>query len=289
MNVSQKRLLVEPQQDGFPPISRQCELLGLSRSAYYYEPAVCSERELAIMRALDELHLDHPYFGYRRLTSHIDSCLSMDYMPVNEKMVRRLLRIMDIETLYAKPNLSKRNQEHKVFPYLLRHVPIREKRQVYSTDITYIPMAKGFMYLTAVIDWFSRFILSWRISNTLDAAFCLEAVEEAFTKYGKPQVFNTDQGCQYTSKEFVALILDNNIKFSMDGKGRALDNVFIERFWRSIKQEYVYIFVPESGLDLYKGVENYLQFYNFKRKHQNINDQIPGNLFLNSIEPQNDK
>lgn len=280
MNADQKRSLVEPDISAFPPIGRQCELLGLSRSGYYYEPVVCSARELAIMRALDELHLEHPYFGYRRLTSHLDTCLSCDYLPVNEKMVRRLLQIMDIETLYPKPNLSKRNQEHKVFPYLLRQVPIREKRQVYSTDITYIPMARGFMYLTAVIDWFTRFVLSWRISNTLNVDFCLEAVQEAFSKYGKPQVFNTDQGSQYTSKEFVNLILDNQVKFSMDGKGRALDNVFIERFWRSVKYEYVYIFVPDSGLELHKGLDKYFDFYNFKRKHQHINDQTPGRLFL---------
>lgn len=280
MNVSQKRLLIEPVGQGLPGIARQCDLVCLPRSTYYYEPATCDERELAIMRALDELNLEHPYFGYRRLTSHLDTCLSIEYLPVNEKMVRRLLQIMAIETLYPKRNLSKRNQEHKVFPYLLRHVPIREKRQVYSTDITYIPMAKGFMYLTAVIDWFTRFVLSWRISNTLNTDFCLEVVEEAFTKYGKPQVFNTDQGSQYTSKEFVSLIQGNGVKLSMDGKGRALDNVYIERFWRSTKQEYVYIFVPESGLELYKGLEKYFDFYNFKRKHQSLNDQMPGTLFL---------
>jgi putative transposase len=195
-------------------------------------------------------------------------------------MVRRLLQVMAIETLYPKRNLSKRKQEHKVFPYLLRHVPICEKRQVYSTDITYIPMAKGFMYLTAVIDWFTRFVLSWRISNTLSTDFCLEVVEEAFSKYGKSQVFNTDQGSQYTSKEFVSLILSNDVKFSMYGKGRALDNVYIERFWRSLKQEYVYIFVPESGHQLHDGLKKYFEFYKFKRKHQNINDQVPGRLFL---------
>jgi len=280
MNVIQKRSLIEPGIGTFPAVSRQCELLGLSRSAYYYEPVVCDARELAIMRALDELHMEHPYFGYRRLTSHLDACISADYLPVNEKMVRRLLQVMAIETLYPKRNLSKRNQEHKVFPYLLRHVPIREKRQVYSTDITYIPMAKGFMYLTAVIDWYTRFVLSWRISNTLSSDFCLEVVEEAFSKYGKPQVFNTDQGSQYTSKEFVSLIQGHDVKFSMDGKGRALDNVYIERFWRSVKQEYVYIFVPESGLQLFNGLQKYFEFYNYKRKHQNINDQVPGRLFL---------
>lgn len=261
-------------------IGQQCDLLGLPRSTYYYEPVLCSGRDLTIMRALDELHLEHPFFGYRRLTSHLECCLSADYLPVNSKKVRRLLQIMAIETLYPKRDLSKRNPGHKVFPYLLRRVPIVHKRQVYSTDITYIPMAKGFMYLTAVIDWFTRFVLAWRISNTLSTDFCLEVVEEAFTKHGKPLIFNTDQGCQYTSKEFVSLILGNQVRLSMDGKGRALDNVFIERLWRSAKQEFVYIFVPESGRELHDGLSKYFDFYNYKRKHQSLNNRTPSQLFL---------
>lgn len=190
------------------------------------------------------------------------------------------MRMMDIETLYPKRDLSRRNPDHKVFPYLLRQVPIVHNRQVYSTDITYIPMAKGFMYLTAVIDWFSRFVLAWRISNTLSTDFCLEVVEEAFTKYGKPRIFNTDQGSQYTSKEFVSLILGNQVSLSMDGKGRALDNVFIERLWRSTKQEHVYIFVHESGRQLHDGLTRYFDFYNYRRKHQSLNDQTPSQIFL---------
>lgn len=282
MSISERRVLID--NTGIEKIStqRQCELLGLSRSSYYYvpEPVCTNERDLAIMRAIDELHLEHPYFGYRRLTSHIDYCLSSTYMPVNSKKIRRLMEIMDIYTLYPKPNLSKRNNEHKVFPYLLRNVDIINNRQVYSTDITYIPMAKGFMYLTAVIDWYSRFILSWRLSNTLTTDFCLEVVQEAFDKYGIPEIFNTDQGSQYTSKDFVALINDNGIKFSMDGKGRALDNVYIERAWRTTKQEYVYIHVPETGLELHKGLSQFFDFYNFKRRHQSLNNKTPSQIFL---------
>jgi putative transposase len=272
--------LIEPTATEPLSISRQCELLGLSRSTFYYEAIPCDERDLAIMRAIDELHLEHPYFGYRRLASHLDTCLSSDYLPVNQKKIRRLMTLMDIQTLYPKRNLSKRNDGHQIFPYLLRHVPITHNRQVYSTDITYIPMAKGFMYLTAVIDWHSRFILSWRLSNTLSTDFCLEVVQEAFDKYGVPEIFNTDQGSQYTSKNFVALIKDHHVQFSMDGKGRALDNVFIERAWRSTKQEYVYIHVPETTLELYKGLSQYYEFYNYKRRHQSLKDQTPSQLFL---------
>jgi putative transposase len=260
-------------------IQRQCDLLGIPRSTFYYDPVPANERDLAIMRAIDELHLDYPFFGYRRLASHLECCLSMDYMPVNTKMIRRLMKIMDIQTLYPKRNLSKRHPDHQVFPYLLRNVPITHVRQVYSTDITYVPMAKGFMYLTAVIDWYSRFILAWRLSNTLNTDFCLQVVQEAFEKHGTPEIFNTDQGCQYTSKDFVNLIKGHKVKLSMDGKGRALDNVYIERAWRNTKQEHIYIYAHETGSDLHKGLSQYYTFYNYKRKHQSLNDRTPNEIF----------
>lgn len=265
-------------------ISRQCELLGLSRSSYYYEPQLAySDIDILIMNALDELHTNHPYYGYRRLCTHLPDVLSTEnqsILPVNTKKIRRLMNIMGLETLYPKKNLSKRNPEHKVFPYLLRGVPITHNRQVYSTDITYIPMAKGFMYLTAVIDWFSRFVLAWRISNTMSVDFCLQVVQDAFDQYGKPEIFNTDQGSQYTSLAFKDLILGNDIKFSMDGRGRALDNAICERQWRSVKQEYVYIFAPENGMELHKGLSQFYNHYNFKRRHQGINDKTPSQVFL---------
>lgn len=260
-------------------IQRQCGLLGIPRSTFYYAPAPAGERDLAVMRAMDELHLEYPFFGYRRLKSHLECCLSNDYMPVNTKMIRRLMQVMDIQTLYPKRNLSKRHPDHQVFPYLLRNVPITHARQVYSTDITYVPMAKGFMYLTAVIDWYSRFILAWQLSNTLNTDFCLQVVQEAFEQHGEPEIFNTDQGCQYTSKDFVGLIKDHKVKLSMDGKGRALDNVYMERAWRTTKQEHIYIYAHETGADLFNGLSQYYDFYNYKRKHQSLNDKTPSQIF----------
>ena len=277
--MSSQRQLIDRSNTEPLSIQSQCELLGIARSTFYYDPVPASDRDLAIMRAIDKLHLDYPFFGYRRLSTHLEYCLSMDYMPVNTKMIRRLMKIMDIQTLYPKRNLSKRHPDHQVFPYLLRNVPITHVRQVYSTDITYVPMAKGFMYLTAVIDWHSRFILAWRLSNTLNTDFCLQVVQEAFEKYGTPDIFNTDQGCQYTSKDFVNLIKDHKVKLSMDGKGRALDNVYIERAWRNTKQEHIYIYAHETGSDLHKGLSQYYNFYNYKRKHQSLNDKTPSEIF----------
>ena len=277
--MSSQRQLIDRSNTEPLSIQSQCNLLGIARSTFYYDPVPASDRDLAIMRAIDKLHLDYPFFGYRRLSTHLEYCLSMDYMPVNTKMIRRLMKIMDIQTLYPKRNLSKRHPDHQVFPYLLRNVPITHVRQVYSTDITYVPMAKGFMYLTAVIDWHSRFILAWRLSNTLNTDFCLQVVKEAFEKYGTPDIFNTDQGCQYTSKDFVNLIKDHKVKLSMDGKGRALDNVYIERAWRNTKQEHIYIYAHETGSDLHKGLSQYYNFYNYKRKHQSLNDKTPSEIF----------
>lgn len=275
-------MLIEPSSE--LSISRQCELLGISRSSYYYEPQLeHKQTDIILMNALDRLHTEHPYYGYRRLGSHLQDVLSADnqtLLPVNSKKIRRLMHLMGLETLYPKKNLSKRNADHKVFPYLLRHVPITHKHQVYSTDITYIPMARGFMYLTAVIDWYSRFVLAWRISNTLSVDFCLQVVQDAFEQYGKPEIFNTDQGSQYTSKVFTELILDNGIKLSMDGRGRALDNVYCERQWRTVKQEYVYIHAPENGLELHKGLSLFYNNYNYKRRHQSLNNQTPSQVFL---------
>jgi putative transposase len=275
-------LLIEPSDS--LSIQRQCDLLGLSRSTYYYEPnTLVSEGDLAIMHAIDRLHTVHPYFGYRRMQTHLPDELNelqQALLPVNTKKIRRLMQEMGILTIYPKKNLSKRHPDHQVFPYLLRNVPITHTRQVYSTDITYIAMEKGFMYLTAVIDWYSRFILAWRLSNTLTVDFCIEVVQDAFAKYGTPEIFNTDQGSQYTSKKFVSLIKDHHIKFSMDGKGRAVDNIFIERAWRTTKQEYVYIHVPENGLELYKGLSQYYDFYNYKRRHQSLDNKTPSQIFL---------
>jgi putative transposase len=260
-------------------ITQQCALLGLSRSSYYYQPCVADARDLVIMRAIDELHLDYPFYGYRRITADLQDCLEMDYLPINGKKVRRLMQVMGISAIYPKENLSKRNLAHKIYPYLLRNVPITHNRKVYSTDITYVPMEKGFMYLTAVIDWYSRYILAWRLSNTLTVDFCIEAVEEAFTKFGTPEIFNTDQGSQYTANAFIDLLKTNQVKISMDGKGRALDNIFIERFWRTIKREHIYLFAYENGAELYKGLSRYFDYYNNKRKHQSLKYKTPNQIF----------
>ena len=231
------------------------------------------------MRFMDEIHLDYPFYGYRRMTVELNDCLETAYLPINSKKVRRLMQIMDIHAIYPKENLSKRNLAHKIYPYLLRNVPITHNRKVYSTDITYVPMAKGFMYLTAVIDWYSRYILSWRLSNTLTNDFCIEVVQEAFDKFGKPEIFNTDQGSQYTSNAFIDLLLKSGVHISMDGRGRALDNIFIERFWRTIKRENIYLYAYENGTDLFKGLSQYFEYYNNKRKHQSLNYKTPNQIF----------
>lgn len=260
-------------------ISQQCQLLDLSRSSYYYEPVETDLSDLVIMRAIDELHLDYPFYGYRRITIDLNDCLDAAYLPVNSKKVRRLMQVMGISAIYPKENLSKRNLAHKIYPYLLRNEPITHIKKVYSTDITYVPMAKGFMYLTAVIDWYSRYILAWRLSNTLTTDFCLAVVQEAFDKYGTPEIFNTDQGSQYTSNDFIELLKKSEVRISMDGKGRALDNIFIERFWRSIKREHIYLYAYENGTDLYKGLSQYFDYYNNKRKHQSLKYKTPSQVF----------
>ena len=271
------RQLIEPHDP--LSIKHQCELLGLNRSTYYYEPVPVDPSELTIMRAIDELHLDFPFYGYRRMTVVLNDCLDKVYLPINCKKVRRLMKIMDIRTIYPQKNLSKRDKEHTIYPYLLRNVPITHNKKVYSTDITYVPMAKGFMYLTAVIDWHSRYILSWRLSNTLTTDFCIEVVREAFDKFGKPEIFNTDQGSQYTSNAFIDLLQKSEVKISMDGKVRAIDNIFIERFWRTIKREHIYLHAHENGADLYKGLSQYFDFYNNKRFHQSLKYKTPNQIF----------
>lgn len=213
-------------------IQRQCELLGLSRSGYYYEPCPESEEDLLLMPLLDEQYMNTPYYGIRRM----QWVLQQKGYRVNHKKIARLLRLMGLEAVYPKPNLSKANGAHKIYPYLLRGVAIEQVNQVWSTDITYIPMVKGFMYLVAVMDWYSRFVLAWQLSNSLEMDFCLDALDSSF-QYGQPQIFNSDQGAQFTAMAFTDKLAAKNIRISMDGRGRALDNVFIERLWRSVKYE----------------------------------------------------
>jgi putative transposase len=197
--------------------------------------------------------------------------------PVNRKRVQRLMRIMGIEAIYPKPKLSQRNKKHKIYPYLLRDVMIDRPNQVWSTDITYVPLQDGFMYLTAVIDWYSRYVISWRVSNTLDSDFCVDALEDALNT-GTPDIFNTDQGAQFTSKDFTTCLVEADVKISMDGKGRALDNIFVERLWRSVKYENIYLKDYRNGADLYYGMEDYFSFYNTVRPHQSLENRVPADV-----------
>ncbi len=248
-------------------ISRQCALLGINRSSFYYDPIPESAENLHIMAALDKLHTDYPFYGVRRMSVNLDA----KFQPVNDKRARRLMRLMNIQTNYPRPNLSKKNEGHEIYPYLLRGLIAERPMQIWSTDITYVPMAQGFMYLCAVIDWHSRFITSWRLSNSLTIGFCKEALEESLDLFGCPEIFNTDQGSQFTGSKYTQYLTDRNIAVSMDGKGRALDNIFIERFWRTIKYENIYLHAYENGLELHKGLSRYFDFYCYQRKHQSLN------------------
>ena len=251
-------------------LRRQCALLGLARSSAYYRPATESEENLRLMRLIDAQYTRTPFYGSRRITAWLRS----QGYPVNRKRVQRLMRQMGIEGVGPKPGTSQRAPEHPVYPYLLAEYPITAPNQVWSTDITYCPLRQGFMYLVAIIDWHSRFVLSWRLSNTLDTGFCLDALDQALAQ-GKPEVFNTDQGCQFTSQSFTGRLQEANIRISMDGRGRALDNVFVERLWRSIKYECLYLHDYDSVAHLHQGLTEYFHFYNYQRLHQALDYQTP--------------
>lgn len=266
--------LVDPADQRFS-INQQCSILGLSRSSYYYKPVGESAQNLALMERIDRLFTSRPEMGVRRMHQEITTLDT----PVNIKKVRRLMRLMGLEAVGPKPRLSKPQPGHTIYPYLLKGVAIERPNQVWSTDITYVPMRNGFLYLCAVIDWFSRYILSWRLSNTLLADFCIDALEDALIKWDKPQIFNTDQGSQFTSQDFLNPLISRNIKVSMDSKGRALDNIFIERFWRTIKYEHIYLRAYEDGLGLHQGLTEYFRFYNQQRKHQSLGYQTPSKWY----------
>ena len=266
--------MIEPENKSIS-IAKQCSLIGLERSSYYYHPLGISQEDIMIMNEIDKIHTRIPFYGYPRMTVELKR-LGYEY---NRKKIARLMQVMDIQAIYPKRNLSKRNQENMIYPYLLRNMKITKNNLVWSSDITYIPMYQGFAYLTAVIDWFSRYILGWAISNTLDVYFCMEALEKAL-RNGKPEIFNTDQGSQFTSKEFTGAVLRNKIKMSMDSRGRALDNIFIERFWRSLKYENIYLNDYSDMYQLYKGLEKYFNFYNTERPHQALNYRTPAEIYL---------
>lgn len=274
--IGDRRRLIEPTHPHLS-IAHQCQLLSLPRSSYYYQPLGESSDNLVLMERIDKLFTERPEMGVRRMHQEISTPDNL----INIKRVHRLMRLMGLEAVYQKPNLSKPAEGHQIYPYLLRGVVINQPNQVWSTDITYIPMANGFMYLCVVIDWYTRFILGWRLSNTLLAEFCIGALADSFRQWGQPLIFNTDQGSQFTSKEFLKPLQDRQIAISMDSKGRALDNIFVERFWRTLKYEHVYLRGYADGLSLWKGLEKYFHFYNYQRKHQSLGYQTPAQWHIN--------
>jgi len=268
--------MIEPHQKEIS-ITKQCQLLNLSRSGYYYQPKGESESNLHLMRLMDEQHLKTPFYGSRKMTHYLQR-LGHN---VSRGKVRRLMKIMNIQAIYQKPNTSQKDQSHVIYPYLLRKRKITKPNEVWCTDITYIPMQKGFMYLIAIMDWHSRKVLSWRVSNSLDVRFCIEALEEALKNHPTPEIFNTDQGSQFTCKEFINILKNNNIQISMDGKGRWVDNVFIERLWRSFKYECVYLHAFKTGLELKQATEQWIDFYNYSRPHQHLKGATPNEIYSN--------
>jgi len=265
------------------PISRQCELIGLSRSGYYYQPQGETELNLHLMNLIDEQYTKMPFYGIDKMTAW----LRKSSYPVNPKRIRRLMRAMGLEAIYPKKNLSIPSEDHKKYSYLLRGLLIDRPYQVWCADIAYIRMAQGFLYLTAIMDWYSRYVLSWRLSNTLDAGFCLEALESALA-ISQPDIFNTDQGTQFTGKDFTGKLQSCDIQISMDGRGRVFDNIFIERLWRSVKYEEVYAKNYESVKDAVEGLTRYFQLYNKERIHESLGYRTPHETYFSGINNNHD-
>jgi putative transposase len=255
-------------------VRRQCELLGLNRSTFYYEPTGATPEDLHLMRLIDELYTACPFYGSRKITE----ALTRQGEEVNRKRVQRLMRGMGLEAIYPKPRLSAAGRGHKIYHYLLRGVKVERPDQVWSADITYVPLPSGFMYLAAVIDWYSRYVIAWRLSNTLDGGFCLEMLEDAL-RTGCPEVFNTDQGVQFTAEAFTGRLISAGVAVSMDGRGRALDNVFVERLWRTVKYEDIYIRGYETVAELQRGLIRYFAFYNQERLHQSLGYETPAEVY----------
>ncbi|MDY0144340.1 MAG: IS3 family transposase [Bacteroidales bacterium] len=256
-------------------IVEQCDLLEIHRSGLYYKPIPISAENLEIMKRLDKQYFKTPFYGVLRLTK----LLKNEGFCVNKKRVRRLMKLMNWRTIYREPRTTISRKSDYKYPYLLKGLKIKHPNQVWSMDITYIPMKQGFMYLAAIIDIHSRYVVNWSLSNSMTSEWCAEVLEEAIAKEGKPQIFNTDQGSQFTSETFISVLKNNEIQISMDGKGRALDNIFIERLWKSVKYENVYLNVYETGLDLYKGLSEYFEFYNYERIHQSLDYETPSKIY----------
>lgn len=265
------------------PVSRQCQLLAVTRSVVYDKKKrlqrEVGELDSMLLQLLDEEYTRHPFYGTRRMTHYLRGC----GYTVNRKRVQGLMQKLGLAGMAPGPNTSKAHPQHKIYPYLLRGVDVVRVNQVWSTDITYIRLPRGFVYLVAIIDWYSRKVLSWRLSNTMDTSFCVDSLEEAIQSQGRPEIFNTDQGSQFTSDSFTSVLLKNDIKISMDGRGRALDNIFVERLWRSVKYEEVYLKKHENMQDLLMGLTHYFMFYNNERKHQSLGYQTPETVYRSGV------
>ena len=271
MSATEKRQAVVPSHPRLS-LSKQCKILDIQRSSMYYKPKGESILNQQLMKCIDRYFLEHPYYGVERMTDYLNKDLGYQ---VNEKRVRRLYKVMNLKTIYPKPKTTHRDPAKYIYPYLLRNLDVVRSNQVWQTDITYIPMFRGFMYMAAIIDVYSRKILGWSVSNTMSTKWCVELLNDTIKKHGLPEIHNSDQGVQYTSNEYIQSLKDQGVQISMDGRGRALDNIYIERFWRSLKQEKIYLNPPNGGLDLYRIIKEYVQFYNTERRHTEIGSIPP--------------
>ena len=274
MSRGERKAMIAPGHRGLS-VSRQCRLLSISRSSFYYAPRAESPENLALMRRIDELFLKYPFFGSRQMVRQ----LRREGVRVGRHRVRRLMRLMGLEAIYQAPRTSAPHPAHRIYPYLLRNLTITRADHVWCADITYIAVRRGFLYLVAIMDWATRHVLAWRLSNTMDARFCIEALDEALAEYGRPEIFNTDQGSQFTSLEFTGVLKGAQIAISMDGRGRCLDNVFIERLWRSLKYEAVYLHAFETGSELRAGLTWWINYYNARRPHSTLAGRAPDDAY----------
>ena len=275
MSRGERKAMIAPDRPGLS-LSRQCRLVAISRSSFYYRPRGESAENLALMRRIDELFLKYPFYGSRQMVRR----LRRDGILAGRHRIRRLMRLMGLEAIYQAPRTSAPHPAHRIYPYLLRNLTVDRPDHVWCADITYIPVRRGFLYLVAIMDWTTRHVLAWRLSNTMDARFCIEALREAIARYGKPEIFNTDQGSQFTSLDFTGVLKDAGITISMDGRGRCLDNIFVERLWRSLKYEEVYLKEYASVPEARAGISRYFQFYNHQRLHQSLDYRTPAAIYL---------
>jgi putative transposase len=278
MSIAQRRSLIETDHEDLS-IARQCKLVSISRSSFYYQSTGETAENLALMRTIDAQFLETPWYGSRQMAAH----LRRDGHEIGRKRVRRLMATMGLAAIYQRPRTTVPHPEHRIYPYLLRDIVVDRPNQVWCADITYIPMRRGFLYLVAVMDWATRKVLAWRVSNTMDTAFCIEALHEALAWFGRPEIFNTDQGSQFTSQEFIAVLRAADVRISMDGRGRWMDNVFIERLWRSLKYECVYLHAFETGSALRAGLARWIGYYNTRRPHTALAGHTPNEAYGGSV------